>query len=217
MSNKFGPALPPHLLKKRQEAAAKKQEVYLLIINNQDDDRDDFMPQLPPSKETAAEIEKQTLRREIEDRTSTDKKGVDGGKKKTVAREDWMTQLPELNDHSKLPIGPTQSRTFLRKGTDIVTDRSEWTSVPGEDAEDVKKTVERRLATLAPKKKDTGPRAPSLMDAHLEVLAKDHVPEARVAFDRDRDIGISRKTDSKRKRDMLNDAKGLDSKFSRAT
>lgn len=111
-----------------------------------------------------------------------------------------------------------------------MSDRSDWTTVAGkpnkQKSEDkssssTRKIVDPLMGDINGKNSERRSE-PSLMQLHQKSLKKntDTDPsqeKERTRFDRERDIGISREVDSKRKRDMIEKASSLDSKFSRSS
>ncbi|KAJ3023703.1 hypothetical protein HKX48_001593 [Thoreauomyces humboldtii] len=172
-----------------------------------------------------AEVEERVARaREEEERKNQPEK---------LERGDWMLVPPEAN--RLLPmIGDAgmKSRQFSKKEVVVDVDQSGWTETPQERA---MKTGEKRKR---PPPKD-GPRAPTqdelqtrefieqhnlrhrgtaLMDKHMTTYVRDgKIDDTDVSkrrFDRDTDMGGSRKVDNKSRQDMLDKARKLDTKFS---
>lgn len=111
----FGPALPSHLLNKQPQSSVDSFEPSSFSLEKEDSDDDTFGP-LPPglSPHSSAYIA-------LEERALQLKMGRLQPKSDKPEREEWMIELPEVGDASKLGLGPRQ---FRKKAAPDLRDRS---------------------------------------------------------------------------------------------
>ncbi|KAJ3167853.1 hypothetical protein HDU88_001800 [Geranomyces variabilis] len=201
--------------------------------DHQDDD-DDVLGPMPPPPPAAggASTDLDDRIAEFEERARRAREEDEARKRpEKLERGDWMLVPPEA--HRLLPMlgdNAMKSRQFSKKAVGEDVDQSGWTETPEEKA---KKSGEKRKRA-----KDDGPRIPTqeelqtaefirkhnethrggaLMDKHMKTALKERKFDAedvsKRPFDRDRDMGGSRKIDTKSRQQMVEQARKLDSKF----
>lgn len=111
----FGPALPPHLLKKQPQSPGDSFGPSTFPPDDEDSNDDSFGP-LPPglSSHSSAHIA-------LEERALQLKMGQLQPKSDKPEREEWMIELPEVGDASKLGLG---QRQFRKNAAPDLSDRS---------------------------------------------------------------------------------------------
>ncbi|KAI8929267.1 hypothetical protein BC831DRAFT_444544 [Entophlyctis helioformis] len=192
--------------------------------------------------EAREEVERLERLRAIEDRavktTSKGEAAVTAGPGGVIQREDWMTVPPEA---LRLDAGGLQmkSRQFNATTREKEVDTTVWTETPEErgkrilEGKDGKKdTVKRKKVLgdedrlLTKEEQETAAFVASYNAAKrpqslMQSFAQDYLLSGRFedddatkrGFDRDKDL-VSRRVDAKARDKLLNEAKGLDSKFS---
>ncbi|KAJ3169022.1 hypothetical protein HDU87_000896 [Geranomyces variabilis] len=201
-----------------------------------DDDDDDVLGPMPPPPAATASLSSTTdlddRIAEFEERARRAREEDDARKRpEKLERGDWMLVPPEA--HRLLPMlgdSAMKSRQFSKKAVGEDIDQSGWTETPEQKA---KKSGEKRKRA-----KDDGPRIPTreelqtaefirkhnethrggaLLEKHMKTALKDRKFDAedvsKRPFDRDRDMGGSRKIDTKSRQQMVEQARKLDTKF----
>ncbi|KAJ3416916.1 hypothetical protein HDV05_007974 [Chytridiales sp. JEL 0842] len=147
-------------------------------------------------------------------------------------RGDWMLVPPEAR---RLDItgGEMKNRQFSKRSADVI-DSSGWTALPGERRKAAEEAKKRKLEADAPRpltpdelavqkmveEHNQRTRPKSLMDMHMTDYAVHRKFEdedvSKRGFDREKDIS-GRRIDAKQRKNILEEAGKLDSKFSRGS
>ncbi|KNC99850.1 uncharacterized protein SPPG_05224 [Spizellomyces punctatus DAOM BR117] len=146
-----------------------------------------------------------------------------------IVRGDWMLVPPEAN---RLPIamGSMKSRQFSKSSTEKDIDQSGWTETPQDreknagqkrkrpPKDEPRPPTEEELRTREFVKRHTEKhRGKALMDQHMSTYIRngrlDEEDVSKRKFDREQDMGGSRRIDAKSRQEMLDQARKLDSKF----
>lgn len=224
----LGPSLPAHLLRSGETTHSSDDDPHL--VEGEESEDEIIGPCFPDPKNDISEEER--VAKEFEERSKSMKNKLLGkGDDKKLERENWMLELPpELSKN--FGLGP---RTFRAKAAEI-GDRSGWTDTP---ADIEKKKQERKEKAQSGEKRKTSAaskppteeellmhkrveeynkatRPQTLMEMHQEKRKKTDDPDVRRPFDRERDLNINR-TSSKDKAKFIEQAKGLNTKFSTGT
>ncbi|KAJ3148633.1 hypothetical protein HDU86_007388 [Geranomyces michiganensis] len=203
--------------------------------DDDDDDDDDILGPMPPpaaasTAGTTTDLDDRIA--EFEDRANRAREEEEARKRpEKLERGDWMLVPPEA--HRLLPMlgdNAMKSRQFSKTPVGKDVDQSGWTETPDQKA---KSSGEKRKRPM-----DDGPRIPTqeelqtaeyirnhnkehrggaLMDKHMKTALKERKFDAedvsKRPFDRDRDMGGSRKIDTKSRQQMIEQARKLDTKF----
>ncbi|TPX65220.1 hypothetical protein SpCBS45565_g05340 [Spizellomyces sp. 'palustris'] len=172
----------------------------------------------------------QTRIAEFEERERRAKEEAEGkSRPEKIVRGDWMLVPPEAN---RLPIaiGSMKSRQFSKSSTEKDIDQSGWTETPQDKAKNAGQKRKR-----PPKDEPIPPtedelrtqefvryhnekhRGKALMDQHMSTYIHngrlDEEDVSKRKFDREQDMGGSRRIDAKSRQEMLDQARKLDTKF----
>lgn len=254
-TNSYGPALPPHLLS-RSSGSSTEESKYIgpalppaplqalhkespppsyysseSDYNSNDDDDDMGVGPLPGVTNVALE------QRALEIKLGKVSGSGDGsGANKEKAREEWMTELPQVKTVADLGLGARQFRTKERPD---FSDRSSWTDTPHDRDKkstkpptevDLKKQHEVELKKkllkdrdkqqekMAKELKKKHKRDKSLYELHQDKLnkakkEKEDELQVRRPFDRNVDLQANR-FDEAQKNAVIKKAQLLDSRFS---
>ncbi|KAJ3089268.1 hypothetical protein HK102_006794 [Quaeritorhiza haematococci] len=225
--DRVGPQLPPHLRYRITE----------------DEDEGEFGPILPAQQQNGDNDEEEEWRRKLaeidarargETRSDDDDESSSGEKKAKLERGEWMLLPPEIKKGVQ-PGMEMKSRTFSKRTIDPNVDRSAWTDTPDEKAKkkggagpDGKKRKEPDTPRIQSKdeqlvadyisKYNEKHRGKSLLDEHVTeyVATKKYEQDdpSKRRFDRDMDVVGSRRMDANARKNLLEQAKKLDTRFS---
>ncbi|CAG8520367.1 2140_t:CDS:2 [Ambispora leptoticha] len=191
------------------------------------------------SDEINDEIEMQAKIREFEQRAEKMRRELrpnDSDSEKKTERGEWMIVPPKAGFLGESPTN-MRSRQFSKKEYDpSKIDNSLWTETPAERIERIQKSSRQKRKHV--KVDDDEPikyskedleiaerineyneihRPKSLLEQHSETYVKSKKWEKddvrQRPFDRDRDVLGARRMDSRKRREILDQAKGLGSKF----
>ncbi|CAG8463826.1 2629_t:CDS:2 [Ambispora gerdemannii] len=224
-----GPAAPP------------PPEFLANLQNGEVEEEEDIIgPVLPKgfSDEINDEIEMQTKIHEFEQRAEKMRRELrpdDSDSEKKTERGEWMIVPPKAGFLGESPTN-MRSRQFNKKEYDpSKVDNSLWTETPAERIERIKNSSQKRkhvkvdddepikyskeeLETAESIKEYNAMHRPvSLLEQHSETYVKSKKWEKddvrQRPFDRDRDVLGPRRMDSRKRREIVDQAKGLGSKF----
>ncbi|TPX69698.1 hypothetical protein CcCBS67573_g06785 [Chytriomyces confervae] len=210
---------------------------YHTTLNSQSDSDDDVGPMPIPQEyaDVVNEMELARTRQEIESRIENQRKADEdaaGTRDGVAVRGDWMLVPPEVKKLTAILGTEMKSRQFQRASTKEETvDQSGWTKLPGERSSDsLSRPSKRKLEVPTPTAPQMDPATQAAIDSYnkanrpktlMEMHTTEYVQSSKFAdndasarkFDRDRDLS-SRRTDSKARRDLVDGAKNLSSRFS---
>ncbi|CAG8805404.1 5317_t:CDS:2, partial [Racocetra persica] len=202
------PALPPDLLAERQRKKAAKLEQNVdsqLLPKDFEKNKDDLILQQTIQEfEERAEKMRQTL--EPDDKAD-----------KPLQRGEWMLVPPESTFLGETPTN-MRSRQFKRRTHDPEkNDNSLWTETPADRQIRLQKEITdiEKAETIQAYNELHRPK--SLLETHSESYTKsrrwkdDDV--SKRPFDREKDVLGSRRMDSRKRKEFIDNAKELSSKF----
>ncbi|CAK4030786.1 Hypothetical predicted protein [Lecanosticta acicola] len=224
----MGPAMPPAPLEERPSEPPPPTE------EDSSDDDDDFGPALPTGGAAT-----QTLNEDGEDDTQASDPSRTHAEEK-LKRDDWM-MMPPKQDDLAARMDPTKRRPHgfnTGKGAKgpnaLADDSSTWNETPEQKQKRLRDEMMGighsagpvRQESAKSKAKDDAAhrkiqehaektRGPSLLEQHRQTKGVDAEDDpSKRAFDREKDMASGSRISTAQKREMLNKASGLSSKFS---
>lgn len=220
-----GPMLPKGFAPPTEEPSVKDSEEE---SEEEEEETGPIIGPLPPVDKVNAEEYRAW---ELEERARKMREKLEGrnvDSNKPLARESWMTELPE-DKPNFCGLGPRQ---FLRKTPSERGDRSCWTDTPADKARKAKEQEQHRMEESTPedvatKQRDKDltekvdeynkkKRAKPLVELHRKELKRkqnSEGPKERRPFSREEDLNVNKFDDAQRE-SVLKKARQLNDRFS---
>lgn len=220
-----GPMLPKGFAPPTEEPSVKESEEE---SEEEEEETGPMIGPLPPVDKVNAEEYRAW---ELEERARKMREKLEGrnvDSNKPLARESWMTELPE-DKPNFCGLGPRQ---FLRKTPSERGDRSCWTDTPADKARKAKEQEQQRMEESTPedvatKQRDKDltekvdeynkkKRAKPLVELHRKELKRkqnSEGPKERRPFSREEDLNVNKFDDAQRE-SVLKKARQLNDRFS---
>ncbi|XP_045134511.1 GPALPP motifs-containing protein 1-like [Portunus trituberculatus] len=247
----YCPALPPHMLQRGSKTSPQSPERRSIVgpilpkgfappteeppveedAKESEEEEEETGPVIGPVPPVDKVNPKEYRAWELEERARKMKEKLEGrdvDSNKPLARESWMTELPD-DKPNFCGLGPRQ---FLRKTPTERGDRSCWTDTPGDRARKAKEQEQQRVEESTPEESATkqrdkdltekvdeynkNKRAKPLVELHRKELKRKQSSEGtkeRRPFSREEDLNVNKFDDAQRE-SVLKKARQLNDRFS---